>query len=112
VLETAEPEVIESAVLKLYAKLNGYSQQESRLSYLDYVRSWKIYGSAYVATYDYIPYVQHPATTDDASNLTTSPCTQFSFFEYSSFVLKLVGREASMVVCVAKIAKLDCSFVR
>ena len=34
-------------ILKFYAKLSGYSTQEARLSYLDYVRSWKIYGSAY-----------------------------------------------------------------
>mmetsp|Transcript_18690 Transcript_18690/g.38220 ORF Transcript_18690/g.38220 Transcript_18690/m.38220 type:complete len:489 (+) Transcript_18690:399-1865(+) len=34
-------------ILKLYAKLTGYSTQEARLSYLDYVKSWKIYGSAY-----------------------------------------------------------------
>ncbi|GMH65788.1 hypothetical protein TL16_g04280 [Triparma laevis f. inornata] len=34
-------------ILKLYAKLSGYSTQEARLSYLDYVKSWKIYGSAY-----------------------------------------------------------------
>ena len=32
---------------QLYAKLTGYSTQEARLSYLDYVKSWKIYGSAY-----------------------------------------------------------------
>jgi len=34
-------------IVKLYSKLTGYSTQEARLSYLDYVRSWKIYGSAY-----------------------------------------------------------------
>ena len=34
-------------ILKLYAKLSGYSTNEARLSYLDYVKSWKIYGSAY-----------------------------------------------------------------
>ena len=38
---------LEEHVLKLYSKLNGYSQQEARLSYLDYVKSWKIYGSSY-----------------------------------------------------------------
>jgi len=38
---------LEAQLLKLYAKLQGYSQQEARLSYLDYVKSWKIYGSAY-----------------------------------------------------------------
>lgn len=29
-------------ILKLYAKLTGYSTQEARLSYLDYVKSWKV----------------------------------------------------------------------
>jgi len=37
----------EPKLLKLYAKLAGYSRPEARLSYLDYVKSWKIYGSAY-----------------------------------------------------------------
>ena len=31
----------------LHAKLSGYSPSEARLSYLDFVKSWKIYGSAY-----------------------------------------------------------------
>mmetsp|Transcript_24752 Transcript_24752/g.72588 ORF Transcript_24752/g.72588 Transcript_24752/m.72588 type:complete len:799 (-) Transcript_24752:82-2478(-) len=43
---SSEPE-LEHQVLQLYVKLNGYSQQEARLSYLDYVKSWKIYGSSY-----------------------------------------------------------------
>lgn len=34
-------------LLTLRAKLSGYSSIEARLSYLDYVRSWKIYGSTY-----------------------------------------------------------------
>jgi len=46
VVEGRNEELIQQ-ILKLYAKLSGYSTQEARLSYLDYVRSWKIYGSAY-----------------------------------------------------------------
>jgi hypothetical protein len=38
---------LEQTILRLYQKLSGYSQQEARLSYLDYVKSWKIYGSTY-----------------------------------------------------------------
>jgi len=38
---------LEEKVYKLYKKLTGYSQMEARLSYLDYVKSWKIYGSTY-----------------------------------------------------------------
>jgi len=34
-------------VLALHAKLDGYSRREARLSYLDYVRAWKLYGSSY-----------------------------------------------------------------
>lgn len=34
-------------VLKLYAKLQGYSRQDARVAYLDYVRKWKIYGATY-----------------------------------------------------------------
>ena len=47
VLEDGELEAMEENMLKLYAKLAGYSPQEARLSYLDYVKSWKIYGSSY-----------------------------------------------------------------
>lgn len=47
VLSESDPKLVEGAILKLYAKLNGYSQQEARLSYLDYTRAWKIYGSTY-----------------------------------------------------------------
>jgi myosin-7 len=47
VLEGNEADSIESSIMKLYAKLTGYSQQEARLSYLDYVKSWKIFGSMY-----------------------------------------------------------------
>jgi hypothetical protein len=39
--------VLRNQIMTLYGKLNGYSQQEARLSYLDYVKSWKIYGSSY-----------------------------------------------------------------
>jgi hypothetical protein len=38
---------LEEAIYKLYEKLKGYTQMEARLSYLDYVKSWKIYGSTY-----------------------------------------------------------------
>ena len=38
---------LRSQLLTLYGKLKGYSQQEARLSYLDYVKAWKIYGSTY-----------------------------------------------------------------
>ena len=31
----------------MYQKLAGYSQAEAKLSYLDLVRSWEIYGSSY-----------------------------------------------------------------
>lgn len=34
-------------ITQLYQKLTGYSKREARLSYLDYVKAWKIYGSAY-----------------------------------------------------------------
>ena len=30
--------------MNLYSKLSGYSQVEARLSYLDYVHGWKVYG--------------------------------------------------------------------
>ena len=46
-METTSATELEEHVLKLYSKLNGYSQEEARLSYLDYVKSWKIYGSSY-----------------------------------------------------------------
>ena len=46
-MDTTSATELEEHVLKLYSKLNGYSQQEARLSYLDYVKSWKIYGSSY-----------------------------------------------------------------
>jgi len=44
-IESSNAESVESSIMKLYAKLTGYSQQEARLSYLDYVKSWKIFGS-------------------------------------------------------------------
>ena len=34
-------------IQKIWAKLKGYSNKEAKLNYLDYVKSWKIYGSAY-----------------------------------------------------------------
>lgn len=45
--ETDDESELETQVLKLYQRLHGYSQQEARLSYLDVVKSWKIYGSSY-----------------------------------------------------------------
>jgi hypothetical protein len=44
-LEVQDPDELEQSVLRLYAKLHGYTQAEARLSYLDFVRAWKIYGS-------------------------------------------------------------------
>jgi hypothetical protein len=38
---------LENTVMTLYSKLKGYTQTEARLSYLDYVRGWKIYGSTF-----------------------------------------------------------------
>merc|ERR1711916_148236 len=38
---------LEDAIVKIYAKLQGYSSMEAKLNYLDYVKSWKIYGCAY-----------------------------------------------------------------
>ncbi|CAE7724736.1 frmB, partial [Symbiodinium microadriaticum] len=46
-IETTPASELEEQVYKLYKKLSGYSQLEARLSYLDYVKSWKIYGSTY-----------------------------------------------------------------
>ena len=38
---------LESMVLKVYKTLQNYSKQEAKLNYLDFVKSWKIYGSTY-----------------------------------------------------------------
>lgn len=46
-IEQTPASELEEQVYKLYKKLSGYSQMEARLSYLDYVKSWKIYGSTY-----------------------------------------------------------------
>jgi hypothetical protein len=46
-IQQSESSKLESQIYELYAKLVGYSQLEARLSYLDYVKSWKIYGSTY-----------------------------------------------------------------
>ena len=46
-MESANDDDLEDQLLKLYSKLSGYSAKEARLSYLDYVKSWKIYGSSY-----------------------------------------------------------------
>ena len=40
-------EELTEQITRLYAKLSGYTVNEARLSYLDYVKSWKIYGSTY-----------------------------------------------------------------
>ncbi|KAH9261246.1 hypothetical protein BASA81_000950 [Batrachochytrium salamandrivorans] len=40
-------EELEQSIIKIYSKLKGYTTQEAKLNYLDYVKSWKIYGSAY-----------------------------------------------------------------
>lgn len=47
VIEQHTPAELEEQIYKLYKKLTGYSQMEARLSYLDYVKSWKIYGSTF-----------------------------------------------------------------
>ena len=44
---TEDTTELEEKILKIYAKLKGYSSMEAKLNYLDYVKSWKIYGSAY-----------------------------------------------------------------
>ena len=46
-IQQSEASALEEHIYKLYSKLDGYSQLEARLSYLDYVKSWKIYGSTY-----------------------------------------------------------------
>lgn len=46
-IEQKTPAEYEEQIYKLYKKLIGYSQMEARLSYLDYVKSWKIYGSTF-----------------------------------------------------------------
>jgi len=38
---------LEESIIKIYQKLKGYSSTEAKLNYLDYVKSWKIYGSSY-----------------------------------------------------------------
>jgi hypothetical protein len=46
-IQQSDGATLEEQIYTLYAKLVGYSQLEARLSYLDYVKSWKIYGSTY-----------------------------------------------------------------
>jgi hypothetical protein len=46
-IEQKTPLEYEEQIYKLYKKLIGYAQMEARLSYLDYVKSWKIYGSTF-----------------------------------------------------------------
>ena len=46
-IQQSDATTLENQIYALYAKLTGYSQLEARLSYLDYVKSWKIYGSTY-----------------------------------------------------------------
>jgi myosin-7 len=38
---------LEGKIIKIYQKLKGYTVMEAKLNYLDYVKSWKIYGSSY-----------------------------------------------------------------
>ena len=38
---------LEAMVLKLYSKLTGYSEEETRSSYLEYVKTWAWYGSTF-----------------------------------------------------------------
>jgi hypothetical protein len=38
---------LQERIEKVYEKLKGYSAQEAKLSYLDLVKSWEIYGAAY-----------------------------------------------------------------
>ncbi|CAK9035380.1 Unconventional myosin-VIIb [Durusdinium trenchii] len=44
--ESIEPE-LKSAITDTYKLLTGYDQEEARNNYLDYVKAWRIYGSAY-----------------------------------------------------------------
>jgi hypothetical protein len=46
-LQGGNHDIRESQIIALYSKLAGYTKAEARLSYLDYVRAWKIYGSTY-----------------------------------------------------------------
>ena len=38
---------LEFQILRLYNRLKGLSQLDARLSYLDYVRTWRLYGSTF-----------------------------------------------------------------
>ena len=38
---------LEFQILRLYIRLKGLTQLDARLAYLDYVSSWKIYGSTF-----------------------------------------------------------------
>ena len=67
-------------ILKLYAKLAGYSTQEARLSYLDYVRSWKIYGSSY--------FFAEPQNSSQNSSL-----------RFPSAVVLAINQKGILVVC-------------
>jgi myosin-7 len=46
-LNKGREEELEERIMKVYQKLAGYSEQEAKLSYLDLVKSWEIYGSEY-----------------------------------------------------------------
>jgi hypothetical protein len=43
----AKEEELERRLIQLYSKLSGYSQQEARLCYLDYVKAWRTYGCSF-----------------------------------------------------------------
>jgi hypothetical protein len=38
---------LKDMILKIYQKLNGYTKEQAQLNYLEYVKSWDIYGSTY-----------------------------------------------------------------
>ncbi len=42
-----DAQVLEAEILRIYNKVRGYSQYDCRLSYLDYVKSWRVYGSVF-----------------------------------------------------------------
>lgn len=57
-------------VLTKYTKLAGVSEQEAKLSYLDYVQDWPLYGASFVTVEqkqlkDYPPYIRVAITCDD-----------------------------------------------
>ena len=45
--ESSRESDLEYHILRLYSKLRGFSAYDARLSYLDYVNSWPIYGATF-----------------------------------------------------------------